>query len=209
MTWLREDVTVARRSNAPMPNENRRYVEPVLGRVTRLRHAYSRATPDNMAACDEALGELISLLRDPPAARAIDAELARRPASSELADIVRDRVLVKREAELARSFGFKPRDVKKYVKRARATADSPRLPDIGSVADLIDLITAVHGDLRDAMTAAAQGWPWKNWFALRSARDEADARVFAIGAIVADTMRRALFDLSYALGVSGLRRQAA
>jgi hypothetical protein len=162
-----------------------------------------------MAGCDDAVRELISLLRDPLAARAIDAELARRPASGELADIVRDRVLVKREAELARNFGFKPRDAKKYVKRARAAADAPPVPDIGSVSDLIDLITAVHDDLRDAMTAAAQHGLLKTWFAVRGARDEADARVFAVGAIVADTMRRALFDLSYALGVSGLRREAA
>lgn len=201
------DKHVARRSKALRPNENGRSVLPVLGRVDRLRRAYSDATSENMAASDDAVRELIALLSEPATALVIDAELARRRPWAELTEVFRDRELVKREAELARSFGFKPREVKRYIKRARDAGAAPPVADIGSVAELLELIKAVHADLREALPA--EGWPWKTWLPARRARAEADARVFAIGAIVADTMRRPLFDLSYAVGVTGLRRRAA
>jgi hypothetical protein len=196
---------VARRS-APRPNENREYIEPVLGRVSLLRRAYSRASRDDFAGCDDALRELVSLLEDPDTANIIDAELARRQRSPELTRVASNRELVKREADLARDFGFKPREARRYIKRGREERDTP-LPDVGSTADLVVLINEIHADLRQAISA--EGPPWKRWPAVRRGRAEAEARVFGVGAIVADTMRRPLFHLSYAVGVTWLRRTVA
>jgi hypothetical protein len=198
---------VLRRSKTPRPNENTRYVEPVLKRVEHLRRAYGDAARENMAVSNDAVRQLIALLRDPATASAIDAELVRRRPRDELAGIVLDRELVKREAELGRSFGFKPREVKRYAKRARKASDASLGPEIASVADILKVVDAVHRDLSAALQAG--GWWPKTLLEVHRARAEADARVFAIGVIVADTMRRPLFDLSYALGVIGLRGTAS
>ena len=188
-------------------NENRRHVQPILNAIKQLRGAYADAGPGDLMACDKAVTRLKSLLSDPGAASAIDRELARRPPLAKLANLTRDKELVEREADLARSFGFKPREAKRYIKRSRDPGSTEALPDIGSVASLVDAISSVHDDLHRAMTAAGPGW--KSWRRRRQAREEADVRVFAIGAIVADTMQRALFEFSYAAGVCALIRRAA
>jgi hypothetical protein len=113
--------------------------------------------------------------------------------------------LVKREAELGRHFGYSPREVRGYVRRARAAlASQEEAHDIANTDELARHLERLHEEITRGVST--EGRIWSRWRSARRAREEAEDRLFAVGVLVADSARRVLYDLSYAIAVMGLRQ---
>jgi hypothetical protein len=168
-------------------NENATWAVGVLDAIRALRNA---SEPEN-AHC---LRELLSLLRSSEIADALDKELEMRrlrPAALE------DDELVRRELVLAGTFGFSEREATRYVRMARkATKTGEQLPEIASTAQLIQQIER----LGTPSGISAQGI-FARGRNRRKIRQAAEGRLFAVGTVIANTVRRNLFDLSYCLAV--------
>ncbi len=182
------------------PNGNGIWVRQVLESVRRLREAY-RA---NINKSDEAKTELVSMLGAPLIEEALNAELKMRVIRTDAPALFSDAV-ISAETALAKAFGYSPRDVKRYVRRAQVVLGAtPTLPDIGDAAELARRVEEIHVAITSAVSASGGGWVWSRAVAKRRARAEALDRLFSVGAIVGNTARRPLFDASYALAVANL-----
>ncbi|HUB98459.1 MAG TPA: hypothetical protein VMS11_01405 [Solirubrobacterales bacterium] len=143
---------------------------------------------------------MLAILAQAECQAAIDRELqARRlvPAKLEKEGLIAD------EVKLAESFGYSPREVKRYLRRARNVISAGVTVDIPTAADLAEHFEAIHGSAVDEIESDDGGWI-KRRRRDRKARREAQDALFAVGTLVADIAARALFDLSYALAVMTL-----
>jgi hypothetical protein len=191
-----------RRSAGVFANENRTFAMPVLRLVATLKEGYESG-PDELHKCEETVVRIKGLLRTEDARRALQELLAEQAGQRAVPVIGGSDEALAEEAELARLFGYSRKDIKRYLRKAR---EEPRpaeeLVRIADVEDLARHLDALHARVTEAMTTS--GSPIARWRRRRSGLHDARDSLFCIGAIVADTMVRSLFRLSYSLAVAGL-----
>jgi hypothetical protein len=182
-----------RPTDAGLMNENAAWVSGILEAIKALRLAYR---DKSFADAETRIRELLALLRASDTRLALDAELQTRRIWPRALD---DPELVRQEAALGNVFGYSSRQVEDYVRRAKkALAAGGDIPDISTSLKLEELLGQLH-DL--AMHHPADGGWWERRKRERTARRAADGRLFAVGAVIANTAQRSLFDLSYSLAV--------
>jgi hypothetical protein len=184
-----------------------RDLQLVLRCVDELRAEFRRVRPGKLAGTRRAKSQLVSALRRDAAKAAVEEALRdlRADPHETLATRATERELVALEAELGRDYGYKPQEVKGFVKRARSAPAGAAL-EIATVEDVVAQIDAMQERVESA-TQAPGGW-WTKRREARAARKEADTRLFAMGAIVADATSAPLFELSYAVGVTVVALEA-
>jgi hypothetical protein len=192
---------MARRSTAVFANENSQSVDTVLRFVKELRLGYESA-PDGIENCDQIVTRIRGLLRNEEVRRILNAMLAEQ-GETRPGLVLEQGDWLEEEAKLGSVFGYSPSEVKRYVRRIRKEAGLATLRvEISNVEDLIRQLEALHAQTKQGM-APTGSW-FSRWRALRRVRRQAQDRLFYIGAIIADTMKSNLFNLSYTVALVGL-----
>lgn len=183
-----------------LSNGHRSWAVDVLAAVKDLRQAYKGDSQENI---DRRLRELRSLLRDDRIEAALNNELRTR----KLILVASGEDLIEQEAALGDAFGYSSREVKRYIRRARAVQDAGRTgPEIMNTLQLTEYLQETHETTIAALTQNV-GW-LKRRREARRARSRAQDRLFAVGVLVADAARRSLFDFSYSLAVMALAEES-
>ncbi|MFL6161792.1 MAG: hypothetical protein ACJ74U_06145 [Jatrophihabitantaceae bacterium] len=191
---------MVRSRDVALPNVNRSWAVEVLAAVKDLRQAYKESSQDII---DQRLRELRSLLRDDRSQAALDNELRTR----KLVPVESGKDLIEREAALGDAFGYSPREVKRYIRRARATQEAGYTgPEIANTLQLTGYLQETHAATILAITQNVGGLKGRR--EVRRARSRAQDRLFVVGVLVADAVRRSLFDFSYSLAVMALAEEA-
>jgi uncharacterized protein with gpF-like domain len=188
---------VPKESRHGLLNENADWALDVLDAVGRLRQAYRDRSLRDM---EENARLLKGLLRDEASKQALDDELSTRRLDP---STLQNDTLVRREQALGQLFGYSRREVKGYVRRARAAfRTGPRAAEIASADILREYLARLHDEMTAAMSAGG-GWRARRRRA-RQATSTAEDRLFGIGALVANVTQRRQFNLSYLLAATVL-----
>jgi len=92
--------------------------------------------------------------------------------------------------------------VRAYVERVRAAGPEVAALDIADTAQLIRQLDDLQARVQKTM-ASAHGWLGRRR-ARHAVRRDVDDRLFPIGVVIANSGRPVLFNLSYALGATGM-----
>jgi hypothetical protein len=188
-------------------NENRQWVVPVLRDIKELKAAYRSAVKaDEVDQCDDAADRVRTALGVPEHGRVLDTLLGkavvRTTRQFTFTRELHER-LVEVEQNLGHYFGYSPSEVEEYIRAASiGVGEAAGGQRITETADLLAYFNRSHDQAKeDLQEVAATTW-WKRRGRRKTALRKTDAKLYSLGAIIADCCDEAVFAFSYSIGVA-------
>jgi hypothetical protein len=188
----------------PMRNENRMALDRIVTAVRALSDCYGDIKIAHSELCAAKLLTTLALIRDEDARAALDRLLALASQGDRARTFSSaQKVHFQTEAELLSPLGWPSRRVENCARRAlKHSAESADWPHLTSAEDLANCLTDVHTALQSGLTSNGRGV--RAWRHRRRLVSAAQDRLLCLSIVIIDGTYRPLFDLSYAVGTSGL-----